>query len=133
MSDLLARVLQDFAARVSGPLHLRFVLQPAVAIAFAVMDGLKDARTGRPPYGWTLFTHPEHRGELMREGWKSIGKVFLAAVVIDLVFQLLELHAVHAGEALIVGVLLAILPYGLLRGVVTRIASRRGMSRASHG
>ncbi len=130
MIDLFAQIAANFDARLSGPFHLRFILQPAVAAFFAVKDGRKDARAGNPPYAWTLLTAPEHRHDLMRDGWKSVGKVFLMVVAIDVVFQFFVLHAFHPVGALIVGFVLAIIPYALLRGLVARLASRLGASAA---
>src|SRR5215471_16676752 len=42
-------------ARPSGPMKFRFVLQPLMAAIFAARDGLKDARTGRPPFFWAML------------------------------------------------------------------------------
>lgn len=131
MSELLARVAGDLGARLTGPLHLRLVLQPAVAVLFATLDGRKDARIGKAPYGWLLLTAPEQRRELMQEGWKSVGKVFIAAVLIDLAFQVYALHALYIGEALIVGLVLALLPYVLLRGLVNRLSAKPRVPAAS--
>jgi hypothetical protein len=121
---------ENFAARLTGPLRLRFLLQPGMAAFFAILDGRKDAREGNAPYGWSLFSHAGRRMDLLREGWVGIGKVFLVAVLIDAVYQVLELHFIYPGEALIVGFLLAIVPYVLLRGLVTRVSSKRGPSGA---
>jgi hypothetical protein len=49
--------------------------------------------------------------------------VFLVAVLLDLVYQVVVLE-VYPGEALIVAVLLAIVPYVIVRGVVTRAAKK---------
>lgn len=125
MSDLLARFADDMVARLNGPLHLRFLLQPAVAVSFAVVDGLRDARTGAAPYGWTLITAPDRRGELMRHGWKSIGKVFVAVVLIDVAFQLYAFHFIYIAEVLMVGIALAIVPYVLVRGLAARLSPQR--------
>ena len=87
MSDILSRIFENLVGRLSGPLHFRFILQPVMAIIFATVDGRKDAREGRAPYFWSLFTEPQQRKELIRKGWKSVGKVFILAIVLDAVYQ----------------------------------------------
>jgi hypothetical protein len=116
MSDILQRIVDHLAERVSGPLHFRLFLQPVVAATFAILDGRKDARTGGPAYLWTVFTDPARRPELLRDGWKSVGRVFLLAVIIDAVYQWMAVKFFYPGEALIVATILALVPYLLLRG-----------------
>jgi hypothetical protein len=125
MSDMWLRISDNLIDRVSGPLKFRMVLQPLMACAYAIIAGLKDAKAGEPPYLWGLITGTAHRTLMIRDGWKSIGKVFVIALIIDVAYQLYELHFVYPGEAVIVAFILAIVPYVALRGVVTRIARRR--------
>jgi hypothetical protein len=121
MEDLLQRVGRNLIGRVTGPLHFRLFLQPAMATIFAVIDGLKDAKAGSPPYFWLLGTAPGQRAELLRQGWKSVGKVFLLALVLDGIYQIIALHFIYPGELIIVAFTLAILPYLIMRGLVTRL------------
>jgi len=51
MEETLARVVHDVFGRLDGPLHFRILLQPTMAIIFAIRDGLNDARQGRPTFG----------------------------------------------------------------------------------
>ena len=125
MEDLLSRIWEDLIGRESGPLHFRFILQPIMAASFGIRDGLKDARQGRLAYFWSLFTNPNHRRALIREGWKSIGKVFLLAIILDAIYQVIVFHRFYPGEALIVANFLAIAPYLLLRGPVNRLMQRQ--------
>ena len=125
MDDVWVRMATNLVDRVQGPLHFRFVLQPVVASIFAILSGLKDARAHRPPYLWGLFNHPEHRIAMVNDGWKSVGKVFIVALVLDIVYQILVFHFVYSGEVLIVGFVLTIAPYLVLRGLVNRLASRK--------
>jgi len=125
---IFTRMAENWDERVTGPLHLRLIIQPAVAALFAVLDGRKDAHLGHAPYAWLLFTAPGQRRDLIRDGWKSVGKVFLVAVAVDIAFQLFVLHVFYLGGALLVGFLLAILPYVALRGLATR-ATLRLMAR----
>ena len=124
MDDFWLRVVEDMMARVSGPMKLRLILQPLVAVIFAVRAGLADAKGGKPPYFWALVTDPTHRTEMLKDGWKSVGKIFVLALVLDIVDQVLVARFVYPGEAIIVALLLAIVPYLLVRGLVTRIADR---------
>jgi hypothetical protein len=132
MDDIWTRVVDQLMARVSGPMHFRLYLQPIMAAVFAIIAGLKDARLGRPPYFWSLVTHPAERKEMLKDGWKSVGRVFILALVLDAIYQAWVLHFFYLGEAIIVAIVLAILPYLILRGIVTRIAEKRlGPSHAS--
>lgn len=120
MGDHLS-FIDGLLARVDGPMSLRLVLQPLMALIFAFRDGRKDAREGRAPYFWALFTDPRHRREMLESGWKSIGKVFVIAIVLDLVFQYIVFHEFRPIGALGAGIVLAIIPYALLRGPVNRL------------
>jgi hypothetical protein len=108
-----------------GCMHFRIVLQPLMAVLYAVLDGRKDARAGRGPFFWELFTAPGKRLEMIRSGWKSVGKVFILALLLDAVYQVWQLHWFYPGEALLVALILAIIPYILLRGPVNRLLARK--------
>jgi len=131
VEDLLARVVENLIGRVSGPMKFRLILQPLMAAVFAVRAGLKDAREERPPYFWAIFTHPDQRSDMLRDGWKSVGKIFIIAIVIDLVEQLIVFRWFYPGEALLVAFILAFIPYLLIRGPVNRIT--RGKRRSASG
>ncbi|MFH0729071.1 MAG: hypothetical protein V2B19_22370 [Pseudomonadota bacterium] len=126
MEELFTRVFENLVGRIHGPMNFRFLLQPLMAIIFAVRDGRKDAREGRVPYFWAMFTNPEHRRDLMRNGWKSVGKVFIIAIVLDAIYQYIALKWFYPGEALVVAFVLAIVPYVLLRGPANRLTPRKG-------
>jgi hypothetical protein len=124
IQEFLKNTLAELLGRASGPLHFRIVMQPLVAGFFAVRAGMKDARDGRPPFFWTLLAHPHERQRALHSGWRDIGKIFIVALVLDGIYQAIELPAVRVGQALIVAVSLAILPYVLIRGPISRL--RRG-------
>jgi hypothetical protein len=124
LADTIHRIAENMVARTEGPLKFRFFLQPLMAAFFAVRDGLKDAKTGHPPYFWSLVTDPGHRRVMIKDGWHSVGKIFILAMVLDVAYQLIVEHFVYIGEAIIVSFVLAIVPYLILRGLVTRLASR---------
>jgi hypothetical protein len=124
MSDIWVRFVGNLADRISGPMSFRFLLQPVMAAIFAVIAGLKDAKAGNPPYFWSLLSDKSQRAAMLKDGWKSVGKVFVLAMILDLIYQIVVLHFFYPGEMLLVAVLLAIVPYLILRGLVTRIARR---------
>lgn len=125
MEDLFNWVWIHLIGRVAGPLKFRLLLQPTVAALFAIRAGLKDAREGRVPYGWAIFTEPARRGELLREGWQEVAKVFILGTVMDVIYQYLILGWIYPLAALFVAFLLALVPYLLIRGPVTRLARGR--------
>lgn len=120
--ETLQRIIENFFGRLDGPLHFRFILQPLMAFIFATIDGLKDAKAGKPAYFWAIFTRPEQRKELWKDGWKHFGKIFILAIILDIIYQLKVQHTFYPGEMLLTALVLAVLPYVLLRGPVNRIA-----------
>ena len=125
MDHLIARITENLIARVTGPMKFRLLLQPSMAIFLSVRDGLKDGRQGRPPYFWGCLTDRGERETMLKQGWKSIGKVFTLAVLLDIVYQLIEHRwQVYIGEAVLVALILAIVPYLLVRGPINRIIRR---------
>jgi hypothetical protein len=125
MDDVWSRIAGNLADRVNGPLNLRFILQPIMASIFGVLSGLRDAKAQEPPYLWALLVNADRRGARAKDGWKSVGKVFIIALVLDVIYQLIVARFVYSGEALIVGLVLTMVPYVILRGLVNRLASRK--------
>jgi hypothetical protein len=124
MRDMLLRALLNVTDRVGGPMTFRIILQPLMASLLAFRAGWKDAQTGRPPYFWTILTDPSQRADLLHEGWKSVARVFVLAIVMDVIYQLIVLQWVYPLELILVAILLAVVPYLLIRGPVNRIVSR---------
>jgi hypothetical protein len=125
IDDIWMRFLDNMVARVSGPMKLRLFLQPTMATIFAIRSGLKDAREGRPPFLFTVLTDAESRHYLIKDGWKSVGKVFILAMALDIVYQIIVAHFVYPLEVVVTAFLLAIIPYICLRGLTTRIARKK--------
>jgi len=121
MDDSFSRIWQEIAARPDGPLAMRFYLQPLMAIALATRDGVKDARLGKPPYFWTLFTESSQRGPLLKDGWHSEWKLFSIAFILDFAYQIIVLKGIRPLEGLLVAIALAFVPYLMLRGTVNRL------------
>jgi hypothetical protein len=125
MDNMIVRISQDMIERVTGPMKFRLVLQPAMALFLGIRCGLKDAREGKPPYFWALFTDAGERKAMLKDGWKSIARVFTLAVAMDVVYQLIEHRwLVYPGEAVLVAIILAVVPYLFIRGPVNRIVRR---------
>jgi hypothetical protein len=100
----------------------RFVLQPTMAAIAALHDGVNDARQGRTSYFWSIVRGIGPRGERLWEGVISTAKIIILGVVMDSTYQYLILKTFYPGETLVVALLLAFVPYLLLRGPVARIA-----------
>jgi hypothetical protein len=134
MGEILRQFWQDFIGRAHGPFAFRLILQPLAASFLAMRAGLRDARAGRPAYGWAIITNSADRRDLVREGWKELARVFIVAVIVDLIYEVIVFHRIYPVQPLIVAAVLALLPYPLLRGLVNRILRRsrqiRGGPRA---
>jgi hypothetical protein len=121
MEDILRRFWGNLIGRATGPINFRLVIQPTVASILAIRAGIKDAREGRPAFLWAAITNPAYRPELLRQGWRDMGKVFLIAAVLDAIYQLIVHRGVFLLELVVVATVLAIVPYIVIRGPVSRI------------
>ena len=121
--DGLRRIWQNLLDRPTGPMTFRFFLQPIMASIAAWRDGVKDARAGRSPYFWTMLTHPAKLGGRLHEGLVATSRIILLGLVMDVIYQLMVFGNLHPGEAGIIAILLAFVPYLLLRGPATRVAA----------
>ena len=126
LEEALARGWDNLVGRWGGPMSFRFLIQPAVAIFFAIRAGLEDARQGEPPLlGYLL------RRERWRQIWKHVGKVFIVALILDSIYQVSVHAGIYALELLITATLLAVVPYLVVRGLVTRVARAAGVGKRS--
>jgi hypothetical protein len=117
------RIWQNLLDRPSGPMAFRIILQPMMASVAALVDGVKDARTGRNPYLWTLLSDPRKRSSRLHEGLISTARVILLGLCMDLIYQFIVFKSFYPAEAVIIAGLLAYVPYLLLRGPIARVAS----------
>ncbi len=121
-AEVRERIWHNLIGRIDGPMTFRFILQPIMATIAAMHDGLKDARTGRTPYLWTIVTRPLKSGSRLHEGLISTARVILLGLCMDLIYQFIAFDTFHPAEAVIIAGFLAFLPYLLLRGPIARIA-----------
>jgi len=131
VDEIFKRVWENLIGRTTGPMNFRLIIQPLVASFLAIRSGLKDAREGRPAFLWSIVKDPPYRLAFLRHGWKDVGKVFLLAVVLDSIYQLIVHRGVYVLELLIVATTLAVVPYLLIRGPVNRLAKRFGLTQKS--
>jgi hypothetical protein len=121
-AEVRERIWQNMLDRPAGPMTFRFILQPVMATIAAMHDGINDARTGRSYYLWTILTDRAKRMGRLGEGLISTARVLLLGLCMDLIYQYIALDAFHPAEAVIIAVLLAFVPYLLLRGPIARVA-----------
>jgi hypothetical protein len=118
----IERIWDSLLARPSGPMAFRFILQPSIAAIVAIRDGLYDVKGGRSPFLWTILSNPEKRGGRLREGLNATARIILLGLAMDTVYQIIVFDAFYPYEALIIALLLAFVPYLLIRGVTSRIS-----------
>ena len=111
METQLARVWEQLAGRVGGPLTFRFVVQPAVAAFIGIRAGMKDVARVQRQTGFA-------------GGLKDIGRLWVFAFVLDAVYQVSVLRWFHPLQSLLVSVLLALVPYLLARMTARAVAAR---------
>jgi hypothetical protein len=133
MEEAFRRGWENLIGRSDGPMTFRLIMQPAVAIVFAIRAGLKDARHGQPPFLWAVFSNPGQRHELLRQGWKDVGTVFIVALILDSIYQVIVHSGIYTLELLLTATILALVPYAMLRGLVTRLARRRSAVTPADG
>jgi hypothetical protein len=124
-TDELHRLWRNIVARPGGPMTFRFVLQPAMATVAALRDGIKDARLDRTPYLSAVLLGSEGKGARLWEGVVSTGRILILGMVMDVAYQLAFLDSFSPGESAIIAILLAFLPYAMLRGPMSRAATVR--------
>ncbi|MCA3554076.1 MAG: hypothetical protein IOC69_00650 [Aestuariivirga sp.] len=97
-----------------------------MASVLAAVDGVRDARSGAPAYFWSLVTGSAPRADRLYDGLIATSRVILLGLAMDVVYQLIVFKTFYPGEAAIVAVLLAFVPYLLLRGPFQRLAQLMG-------
>jgi len=123
-ADERARLWQNLFDRPGGPMLFRFFLQPTMAAIAAWRDGLSDARAGRTPFFEGALRDPAQRTVRLNEALVATARIILLGLVMDSIYQAIEFDTFHPAEAVIISLLLAFLPYLVLRGIFARAARR---------
>ena len=131
-AEVRDRIWQNMLERPSGTMNFRFILQPVMATIAALLDGVKDARTGRAPFLATVLTDPAKRAGRLQEAVIATARIILLGLIMDAIYQFIEFKTFHPAEAVIIALLLAFVPYVVLRGIISRIA-RWWIGRQSAG
>lgn len=124
-AESLGRLWRDVLDRPGGPMTFRFILQPGMAIIAASRDGIHDARIRRTPYFWGLLhgVHdPGGRSGRLWEGIVSTARIIILGVVMDALYQWVVFKTFYPVQAAVIAILLAFVPYLLLRGPFKRLA-----------
>ncbi len=127
--------LEDMAARLTGPMSFRFIVQPVVAIILGVRDGIMDSRAGTPPFIFDLLAHPKNRGRSLKSALSRLLVPIIVGTLLDAIAQYLIFKRIHPLPAVMVGAFVMGVPYSLARGVANRIATacRKGTAPADNG
>jgi hypothetical protein len=115
------RIWQNMIDRPSGPMWFRCILQPLVAGVTALLDGVKDGRAMRAPLAHAIVRDPEQRIPRLTEAMNATARIVLLGLAVDLVYQGIALDRFYPAEAVIVALLFALIPYVVVRGLVTRM------------
>ena len=121
-ADERARLWQNLFDRPGGPMVFRFFLQPTMAALAAWRDGLSDARVGRTPFFEGALRDPAQRTVRLNEALVATARIILLGLIMDGIYQAIEFKTFHPAEAVIIALLLAFVPYLLLRGLFARAA-----------
>ena len=121
-AEVRARLWQNLFERPGGPMVFRFFLQPTMAAIAAWRDGVDDARTGRSPFFVGALTDPAQRTVRLNEALVATARIILLGLVMDGIYQAIEFKSFHPAEAVIIALVLAFLPYLVLRGLIARAA-----------
>lgn len=127
----VSRLWHDLIDRPDGPMRFRFILQPVMAAFAAFHDGRQDARNGRAPYLVSMLHEPAGRVALLREALNSTARIILLGLVMDMIYQAVVLRTFYPNEAVIIALVLAFVPYVLLRGPIRRAFRRHAAGHAA--
>lgn len=123
MEEAFGQAWEQLFGRLTGPMSFRLIIQPVVATFLAIRAGWTDAQQGRPIFFWTLARDPAQARVMFRNLWLIAGKVFLVALVLDAIYQLIVFQWIYPLQALIVATLLALVPCMVVRAVGNRIVT----------
>jgi hypothetical protein len=125
----------DLVERTTSAMKFRLILQPTMAAIVGIRDGVKYASHGRPPYFTVAaLRHPHELGR-MREGLlvglNATAKILVVGLIMDGIYQAWVVRTFYPFEALVVALLLAFVPYAIIRGLVVRVRRGRATTYAA--
>jgi hypothetical protein len=126
------RIWRNAIGRPSATLSSRFILQPIVAAIPAANDGLKDARRGRSPFLRAVLKEPSERTQRLNEGLHATATILVLGIAVDIVFQFLEFDNFYPIESVLIALLLAFIPYCIVRSLVVRVWSKAASAPRAH-
>ena len=106
--DNFQRMWSDLIDRPRGPMAFRFILQPSMAAITATRDGLGGPTARR---------------------LDATARIILLGLAMDVIYQVMVFKMFYPVEALIIAILLAFVPYLLIRGLVVRVWHARAAGR----
>ena len=77
---------------------------------------------GALPFSGPILTDPAKRAGRLHEALIATARIILLGLVMDVIYQFIEFETFHPAEAVIIALLLAFVPYLLLRGLIARVA-----------
>jgi hypothetical protein len=116
------RFWTDVFGRLHGPMTLRFYLQPTLALVAALKDGTKDVTLGHKAFFWTALWDPTQPRGRLREGLASTSQMALVGLAMDLIYQFKVFDRFYPVEAVMMVLLLAVMPYFVVRWIVEHVA-----------
>lgn len=100
----------------------RFTVILGVATIVAFISGVADARAGRQPYFWRIAHDKEGRWDRFMEAADALANVLFMAIILDTLYQLLVMKTFYWFETILVALLLAFVPYLVVRDPASRLA-----------
>jgi hypothetical protein len=118
--EVLERLWRNLLDAPSGPMSFRFILQPSMSAIVAIRDSVRDARTGRSRL--TVAASPRERLGRLRGELIATARIILLGIAMDVIYQFLVFETFYPAQALLIALLLAFIPYLLIRGPAKLIA-----------
>src|SRR5689334_23786936 len=100
MSDRI--IWDEVVGRLTGPMWLRFIIQPIMSTAFAIRAGVRDARNDRPAFLQSLLFDSHLRRQHLLSGWRDVGVLFCVATALDAVYQVVVLRFLYPVQAIVI-------------------------------
>ena len=108
-----------------GSFQLRLILQPLAAMLLGLRFGIRDAKQGRAPILKAVAETKGERGGLLARAARDAIVPLGVALVLDSVLQHIINGRIRPLAAVIVGSLLVLLPFLIVRALTNRIWTHR--------